>query len=201
MSDLEKIASIYDERVKKFGYGAQSVGWASKDQQILRFRVLTENVKLLGKTVIDIGCGFGDFYEFLCESDSRPLQYVGIDISDELLKVAHEKHLGELGVTFHKRQLMFATDETYDFAVASGSLNYRLPEDMYDYLEKFVKTYEPRIREGLLLNLLSTKVDYMQEIHAHYSPVRVEAIFLKYFGKVRVIEEYGLYEFTIQALR
>lgn len=201
MSELEEIAYLYDERVKKFGYGAQSVGWASRDQQILRFRVLTENVELLGKTVIDIGSGFGDFYEFLCETDSKPLGYLGIDISDELLAVAREKHLGKPGVTFDKRQLMIPRDETFDFAVASGSLNYSLSKDMYDYLEEFVRIYETRVREGILLNLLSTKVDYMQEIHAHYSPVRVEEIFSRYFEKVRVIEDYGLYEFTVQALK
>ncbi len=201
MSELEEIASLYNERVRKFGYGARSVGWASKDQQILRFRVLTENVEMSGKTVIDIGSGFGDLYEFLCETDSKPLGYLGIDISDELLAVAREKHLGIPSVAFDKRPLMMPEERTFDFAVASGSLNYSLPMDMYEYLEEFVKIYEPRVHEGILLNLLSTNVDYVQEIHAHYSPFRVEAIFSRYFEKVRVIEDYGLYEFTVQALK
>jgi ubiquinone/menaquinone biosynthesis C-methylase UbiE len=158
-------------------------------------------VELANQTIIDIGCGFGDFYGFLCESGSIPLQYTGIDISDEVLKVAEKNHHNISGVAFHNRQLMLPTDQIYDFVVASGSLNYKLARDMEEYLEEFVRIYEPCVRKGLLINLLSTKVDYMQEIHAHYSPDYIEVIFRKYFQNVRVIEGYGLYEFTIQALK
>jgi ubiquinone/menaquinone biosynthesis C-methylase UbiE len=201
MDELEQIASLYDERVRKFGYGAQSVGWKSKDQQALRFRVLTQNVELANQTIIDIGCGFGDFYGFLCESGSIPMQYTGIDISDEVLKVAEKNYHNISEVTFQNRPLMSRADQIFDFAVASGSMNYRFARDMNEYIEEFLRIYEPCVRKGLLINLMSTKVDYIQEIHAHYSPDYVEAVFRKYFRNVRVIEGYGLYEFTIQALK
>jgi ubiquinone/menaquinone biosynthesis C-methylase UbiE len=201
MSELEDLAILYDKRVKELGYAARSVGWQSKEQQNLRFQMLTENISLAGQSVVDLGCGFGDFYEFLCSSDMTPSKYVGIDISDEMLKVAKEIHSEIPGVTFINRPLMDSTQETYDFAVASGSLNYNLKVDMDLYLKDFLEVYKLRVRKGLLLNLLTTKVDYMQEMHVHYSPDFVRELFLKHFEKVRVIEGYGLYEFTIQALK
>jgi SAM-dependent methyltransferase len=201
MSDLEKIASLYNERVKKFGYSAESVGWKSTDQQLLRFQILTQNLNLANQTLLDIGCGFGDLYKFLCESNFTPLLYTGIDVSDEVLKVATQNYENIPGVAFFKRELMSKSAEIYDFAVASGSLNYNLGRDMSEYLEEFVEFYGPRVRKGLLINLLSTKVDYRQEIHAHYSPEYVQSVFQRHFENVRLIEGYGLYEFTIQGLR
>jgi ubiquinone/menaquinone biosynthesis C-methylase UbiE len=201
MSELEELASLYNKRVRELGYEAQSVGWKSVEQQNLRFRILTQNIEVADQTIIDIGCGFGDLYGFLCSSGLKPSNYTGIDISDEMLKLAEEKHRGIRGVSFFNRQLMAITDDTYDYAIASGSLNYNLSRDMNLYLEEFVRVYEHRVRKGLLINLLTTKVDYMQNMHAHYSPDYALAVFRKYFEKVQVIEGYGLYEFTIQALK
>ncbi len=201
MNDLEKIVSLYNERVKRFGYSAESVGWKSTDQQLLRFKILTQNLDLGNQTLLDIGCGFGDLYKFLCESHSTPSQYTGIDVSDEVLKVAGQNYRNVPGVAFFKRELMSTSPELYDFAVASGSLNYNLDQDMSEYFEEFVEFYESRVRKGLLINLLSTKVDYRQEIHAHYSPEYAQSVFQRHFENVRLIEGYGLYEFTIQGLR
>ena len=201
MSEIEDLASLYDKRVRELGYEARSVGWKSAEQQHLRFRELTRNVSLTGQSIIDLGCGFGDFYDFLCSSSMAPSNYTGIDISDEMLRVARVKHSEFPEVTFVNRPLMAVTDETYDFAVASGSLNYNLKIDMNMYLEDFVRIYHNRVQKGLLLNLLTTKVDYIQQMHVHYSPDYVKELFLKYFEKVRVIEDYGLYEFTVQALK
>lgn len=201
MSEIEDLASMYDKRVRELGYEARSVGWKSAEQQTLRFRTLIENVSLAGQSIVDLGCGFGDFYDFLCSSGMTPSNYTGIDISDEMLRVANLKHSNFPGVTFINRPLMEITQEVFDFAVASGSLNYDLKIDMNLYLEDFVKSYHHRVRNGLLLNLLTTKVDYVQEMHVHYSPDFAKELFLKYFEKVRVIEGYGLYEFTIQALK
>ncbi len=201
MDELEQIISLYDERVKKFGYDAKSVGWKSKDQQELRFRILTQNVELANQSIIDIGCGFGDFYDFLCKSGSVPFQYIGIDISNEVLKIARERYNDVPHVEFLNLQLMSKTDLVFDYAVASGSLNYNFPIDMNQYIEKFISIYQGSVRKGLLINLLTTRVDYTQEIHVHYSPGYIENIFRKYFQEVRLIENYGLYEFTIQGLK
>lgn len=201
MDDLERIVSLYDGRVKKFGDDAKSVGWKSKEQQELRFRILTQNIELANQSIIDIGCGFGDFYDFLCRCGSMPLQYTGIDISNEVLKIAREKYNNISHVRFLNLQLMSKTDEVFDYAVASGSLNYNFPIDMDEYIENFISIYQASVRKGLLINLLTSKVDYIQEIHVHYSPDYIQAVFRKYFREVRLIENYGLYEFTVQALK
>ena len=85
--------------------------------------------------------------------------------------------------------------------IASGSLNYRLNENMELYLEEFIKKYSKKVNLGLLFNLLSTKVDYMQDYHMHYDPKIVESIVLKYFEKCHIFQNYGLYEFTIQGIK
>ena len=201
MNKLEKIAKLYDDRVRNLGYSAQSVGWKSERQQDLRFEILVSNQNVSNSIVLDIGCGFGDFLKFLYSQNISPLKYIGIDISDEVLKIAEKIHSDAENVIFLKRDLMAGGNELVDFAVASGSLNYRLQTDMNSYLDSFIQLYEPRVKCGLLLNFLSTKVDFMQNQHAHYSPEYVKNLFKKYFRHVTLIEDYGLYEFTIQALK
>lgn len=80
----ENSKARYGGRMKKFGVAPQTLGWGCREDQLARFQVMTQQEDFSGKTILDIGCGFADFYGFL-KSLSIPCAYIGVDIMEEFI--------------------------------------------------------------------------------------------------------------------
>jgi len=89
LSSAEQCITIkrYSDRFKKFGYSPKSLGW-DKGKQEVRFQVLTSQYDFTSKTVLDIGCGFGDLSKFLSINYKDNYQYFGIDLVPDLINQA-----------------------------------------------------------------------------------------------------------------
>jgi SAM-dependent methyltransferase len=199
--DIQKIADLYDDRVRNLGISPNSVGWKSTQQQKLRFEQLIQGLDLKGSSVLDLGSGFGDLASYLETQNIHLSQYLGIEISKEMLSAARNQFKGHSAVSFEQADFLVMNTDRWDFVLASGSLNYRVADDMYGYLEDVISKYSGICQRGLLINLLTDQVDFMQLQHAHYNPQKVNELMQQYFRKVTLIENYGLYEFTIQGLK
>lgn len=201
MNEPSEIATFYNSRVKKYGYSAEAVGWRSTAQQQLRFKMLTDGLDFSGSSVLDLGCGFGDLYDFLKKEGMNPKSYTGIDISSEMCEAASKIYSNTANIFFRNEELLSITHEKYDYVIASGSLNYNLGVNMEEYLQNFIELYSTIATKGLLFNLLSDKVDYTQKQHIHYSVDATRQLITLNFPKYRILQDYGLYEFTIQGLK
>jgi len=77
--DSEK---FYCNAIKKYAHNSRGLNWSSQAHQSLRFDVivsLLEDDDLSQATLVDVGCGFDDFYTYL-KKNSFPLKkYIGID--------------------------------------------------------------------------------------------------------------------------
>ena len=85
--DREIILHYHSERLSKYGQNVRSL-WGSTESQRIRFKILAEMGDFNNKSVLDVGCGFGDFYTFLREQNIHPAKYCGIDISENYVKNA-----------------------------------------------------------------------------------------------------------------
>ena len=198
--DIQKISELYDDRVRGLGIGPKSVGWESTEQQELRFKQLIHGLCLNDASVLDLGSGFGDFFSYLESQNIFPSRYLGIDVSKEMLTAANKRFKGNSKVSFSQSDFLDFQSGRWDFVVASGSLNYRFGENMLDYLESVILKFSGICQKGLMINLLTDRVDFMQLQHAHYNPESVRVMMHRYFSSVTIIENYGLYEFTVQGL-
>ena len=199
MTPQEKAETIkrYEDRYARLGAGAQALGWRDQAQQELRFTVLAQVDELDGKSVLDVGCGFGDFYEYLLRQGKRP-HYVVIDVAPTLLDVARQRHPG---VRFEERDLLAQPmSEGFDYVIESGVFNHRLSDNERFTRDMLAAMYAAS-RCGVAANLMSHHVDYQEDHLYYYSP---EA-YLEY-GRtvsrfVTVRHDYPLYEFTIYMYR
>ena len=66
------------------GYHPNSLLWSNTEVQELRFKILVDIGIEQGDSVLDVGCGFGDFADYLSRQ-GKPIEFMGIDISEELL--------------------------------------------------------------------------------------------------------------------
>jgi len=66
---------------KKYGKTPQGLCWHSLQSQQLRFEKIYQALPqdLSSYTLIDCGCGFGDFYLYLKQKNNLPKRYIGIE--------------------------------------------------------------------------------------------------------------------------
>jgi SAM-dependent methyltransferase len=191
--DKDETIQRYAQRINELGPTVQALGWRNQQQQALRFSVLAEIGDLAGKSVLDVGCGFGDFYDFLLKAGIRT-EYTGIDISREVLAEARKRHSG---VRFAEVDLLGdAFDDRFDYVVESGIFNHRIT-DNEQFVQKMLKAMYERCEIGVAANMMTSYVDYRDDHLYYYDPETVlhYAKGLSRYATMR--HDYPLYEFSV----
>lgn len=80
----------YNDWARRYDQSYQRCGWASPSSQIARFEAVVANVPLTHSTLLDIGCGDGEFYGFL-QKNEIPTHYKGIDSSHAMIECANTR--------------------------------------------------------------------------------------------------------------
>jgi SAM-dependent methyltransferase len=202
MTEILEPGDFYNKRVEIYGLNSKSLGWQSYEQQTLRFDVLTTKLNLENKTILDIGCGFGDLAHYLLKRNVNFKQYIGIDVSENMLDLAEKSFNSKLPVFFSKLDIL--KNEVIpesDVAIMSGVLNLRQSHlSNSELLDPFLKKIRILVKERFAFNLLTDKVDYQKPHNVHFNSDEVKFLAEKYFSRVEILENYGLYEFTVDAI-
>lgn len=78
----------YLAAARKHGAGFRSLLWASPQTQAIRFRAVAQSVDMMGRRILDVGCGRGDLYSFLTDHGIVPHEYIGIEGVPDLARAA-----------------------------------------------------------------------------------------------------------------
>jgi SAM-dependent methyltransferase len=150
----KKLLDFYTRHLKDFGDAPQAVRW-TPEGQIRRYETLLRiSGDSSGKTVLDFGCGKGDFYGFIKEKGISP-RYCGIDINKNLIELARRKYP-------EAEFLVMDIDETdfnryFNIMFVCGVFNLRIAgieESMKHILRKLFRL----CTEALHVNLLTSYV-------------------------------------------
>jgi len=115
----EKVKS-YQGTYKKFGDDPRSLQYNSARAASVRYEQLLADIDVDGKTILDVGCGFGDLIPFI-NSKTKSFDYLGIDIMSEFIKVAQKKYPKYKFLTGD--YLGHPLSQKFDVIFCSGSLN------------------------------------------------------------------------------
>lgn len=195
MKPEEKEATIrrYEERLEKYGVSAKALGWRDEEQQYMRFVALAAIGDLNNCSILDVGCGFGDFYDFLKQKGLN-VQYTGYDISSKLVEIARQKHPE---ATFEVRDILEEeSNEKFDYVVSSGIFNARL-SDNEGFLRRMLKRCFELCNIGAAINMMSSYVDYKQEDLYYYSPESIFAFCKTLTKRATLRHDYMPYEFSV----
>lgn len=194
-----RVALYYADTLRRHGATPAGADWNSKDSQLLRFRELA---RLLpedrdGFSVLDLGCGYGAFAEYL-----RPrwpgARYVGVDLAPTMLAAARERLAADPNVALHER---LPDGFRADFAIASGLLNVRqdVPdEDWRRFVAEVVDELDARSTHGFAYNALSSCAEPPRR-RADLWYADAEETFRDLRGRYRrvaVLHDSPLWEFT-----
>jgi 2-polyprenyl-3-methyl-5-hydroxy-6-metoxy-1,4-benzoquinol methylase len=196
-SDEKRISEIYNTRLQEGLSDYKVVGWGSKESQYLRFKILTEINELTGMSVLDVGCGLGELYNFFKKNEIKIESYKGIDISEDCIIEARKRLSATNQASFDFRNIEKIDGENlYDYIFLSGSLNLKM-EDNLSFAKKVIQRMYSLCRKGVACNFLSTYVDFSLEKDYHYSPEEVFSFSKELSNRVVLRHDYPLYEFTI----
>lgn len=197
LSDRQDTIERYSTRYQKFGYSPQSLGW-DKGKQDIRFDVLTSQYDFSGKSVLDIGCGFGDINKTLNKKYENNYSYLGVDLVPDLITEAR-KHYTDNKVNFMTGDFLeLVFEEKFDFIIASGIFNHRLMgANNYDLIEAAIIKALSMCNDGLAFDFLSDKVDYQLEHTFHSSPEKILSIAYKYSRNIMIRNDYMPFEFSL----
>ena len=203
MRDEDRMDFIrrYEKRLKETGYSPETLGWGTDGRQEVRFSVLADfALRDAGSSVLDVGCGFGDLYDFLTLNGWRG-RYTGIDIVPGLLEVARERHPGidvrEVDIT----DPTVPFDE-YDFAISSGAFNAALPSGMNEaHVEAALKRMMQLSRQATCVDFLSSYVDFQKPGAHHTDPCWAFALAMRITRRVILRDDYMPYEFSMFLFR
>lgn len=139
------------ERFARYGDDVRTF-WGSRRSQEERFQVLCSIGDLTDKSVLDVGCGFGDLLGYLAASGARISSYRGFDCVDGVLEIARQRYPeGQ----FENADLLSVAHETRaDYVFASG-IFFLASEDWHQYTFRMLKAMYSVANRGVAVNFLS----------------------------------------------
>jgi len=126
----------YQKKFAKYGLDPRSVQWKSLGASHQRFRQFWSEIDFNNKSVLDIGCGFGELARFLLKRYEN-VDYTGVDIVPEFVQVAKKKYPSS---TFLVRDVLNdPLEDKFEVVVASGVINSNV-ENNLEYRKESIKT-------------------------------------------------------------
>ena len=118
-------ARWYRDHVRRFGYGYKALGYGRRTSQEKRFAAALALGSFHRRSLLDVGCGFGDLLAFLNARGVRP-RYTGVDICPPMIERC-KRRFRDSGARFFIGDALDwepAGDESFDYVVASGIFGY-----------------------------------------------------------------------------
>lgn len=144
----------YREAVARHGAGFEATLWGTRAGQRRRFDVMIDLAGFEGCTILDAGCGTGDFAARLLERDIRFARYVGVDALGEMIDHARQRDL--VRCEFHALNVLDPAAVKLcpaDFICFSGTLNTMELATAQGLLRRAFEA----AAQGVVFNFLSTR--------------------------------------------
>ena len=188
----------YSDRYQKMGRHVRSLGWGTEAQQQTRFRqTLACGVDFGNRSVIDIGSGFGDYFQLLKDQGVAIKQYTGCELNEAFVRESEQRFSDERVRFVPGDVLDSESTETVsaDIGVMLGLLNFHWKEtiDNRTVTEMAVRNAFRLVHEVLIVDFLSNRLTetYPQEDFVFYhDPVDVLQMALKITPHVVIKHDY-----------
>lgn len=144
---------FYTSAIQKHGITAKGVNWISSDTQKIRFKTILKMLPsdLSSYTLVDAGCGFGDFYTFLDKKNNLPKKYIGIDSLEDMYTIASQNTGCEIIIAdITKDEIPNA-----EYLICSGAMNTLNKFETY----QFIRNCYLASKAGFIFNILHGEKD------------------------------------------
>jgi SAM-dependent methyltransferase len=185
----------YAEKVALHGFDYRGLGFRTRFAQEKRFEALMSLGDFHQRTVLDVGCGFGDFLAYLRDHGIEP-RYTGVDICEPMVRRCHERFEGT-DASFHVGDVIdWQPEEMPDFVVASGIFGLDSRDARARIRPTMRRMYE-WANVGMACNFLSQRSLEPAENRVYVDPAEALEMGLALTPAVRLDHSYLPNDFTI----
>jgi SAM-dependent methyltransferase len=190
---FNKISDYYNNLVEKYGHDPRSCDYGHTISQQNKFTVLSSCIDYSNKSVLDIGCGFADYADFLNKKYTQ-VEYHGVDISPAMIDEAKKMH-PELSLEV--RNVFEDTPQrTYDIVTANG-IFYLLGEHAWGLMKEFITKMYALSNDVVAFNSLSSWTTDKEPGEFYADPIELLTFCRTLSAWVTIRHDYHQRDFTI----
>ena len=203
MNRINVLKQHYEPRLDK-DETYSVLDWESRDAQYARFRAMTKNLDLNGRTILDIGCGCGDLFGLLQKQQNGD-GYAGVDILEGMIERAVKEYPDARFFCADIFDENFCADEQFgcpgfDVTFASGIFNLNAGNNE-EFLKKAVPVLAELAGEAFVFNLLDPESPDRDDRYFYYSPDKALELAGKYASEINLVKGYLDNDYTLICLK
>lgn len=166
----QKVIAYFSRLAAERGATSHGVGMTERSQ-IRRFENLLKVGSLRKKTLLDVGCGYGDFYSFL-QRKGIWVDYMGFDITPAMIEIAKQKN-PKIADRFRLVNILTEEiPERYDYVVSNGPLNIALDDNMPVMIRLIERMFQI-CNIGMAVTMTSALTKRPKEGTFYYDPAEI----------------------------
>jgi len=194
--DISEVVRRYQQRIAEHGPTFASLNSGDEEKQILRHGVLATALRGPNPSILEVGCGLGDFYKYLLQQQ-QDCSYRGYDIVPEYIAECRRTYRH---AEFELRNIFLEGIEgTYETIVMSQVLNNRYQKsDNMQVMQLALALAFEHTRVSVAVDMLSTYVDYRNPDLYYYSPEEIFRVAKTISPRVVLRHDYRAFEFCVQ---
>ena len=189
-----EINEWYDTKLKQFGENDfRSLNWGDKEGKSARarYRQMFEYYNWNNKSVLEVGCGWGSFFDFGFTCND----YYGIDINSKLIDIANKKYKNKIfkleDISLLKKAKSFGRTHSsyFDIAISSGVAGNRQgPADTPDKLTHYLN-FMFNSANTVMVNFPSNRATIRSEYVEYFAPEYVMSQALSITNNIQLIHK------------
>lgn len=199
MKEEQIIKNFFDNLAKKYGYSEKSLDYRTKTSQKTRFDMITKIGITDNCSILDVGCGFGDYFNYLQECGIKNVKYSGIDLTESIVNIAKKEN--PLANVVQDNVLDLEESEKFDYVVSLGFNSVKTGHNWETLIRVLDKMWK-LCNIGIAYNAVSTFASEQDEQIYFVSPTRVmEHVMNNLTYKVVFRHDYMPHDFIIYAYK
>jgi tRNA G46 methylase TrmB len=194
--DVSQVIRRYQQRIAEHGATFASLNSGSEEKQAIRQWVHASALRGKRPSILEVGCGLGDFYKYLIEQ-RRDCSYHGYDIVPEYVAECWRVYPKS---KFEVRNIFLdGIDGSYDTVVMSQVLNNRYQKsDNLQVMRRALELAFQHTQVSVSVDMLSTYVDFRNPDLFYYSPEDIFRMAKAIAPRVLIRHDYRAFEFCVQ---
>jgi ubiquinone/menaquinone biosynthesis C-methylase UbiE len=194
--DVSHVIQRYQRRIAEHGATFASLNSGGEEKQAMRHSVHASALRGERPSILDVGCGLGDFYRYL-RGKNLECSYHGYDIVPEYIAECQRVYPQ---AKFEVRNIFVdGMEGSYDMIVMSQVLNNRYQKsDNLQVMQRALQLAFQHTRVSVSIDMLSTYVDFRNPDLFYYSPEEIFRMAKAIAPRVLIRHDYRAFEFSVQ---